>query len=77
MLWFVLKLFLIKNNFKELVVPNAYPIIALAEQSLKIPTEISEMNGERQRRHKEVVEEADSEIMERRELIIGNVKINF
>jgi hypothetical protein len=59
----------------ELVVPNAYPIIAIAEQPSKIPTEVPEMNGDRQRRYKEVVEEADSEIMERRELIIGNVKL--
>uniref|UniRef100_A0A915MT22 Uncharacterized protein n=1 Tax=Meloidogyne javanica TaxID=6303 RepID=A0A915MT22_MELJA len=42
----------------ELVVPNAYPILAIAEQSTKMPTQVSEMNGERQRRHKEVVEEA-------------------
>ncbi|CAK5072454.1 unnamed protein product [Meloidogyne enterolobii] len=59
----------------ELVVPNAYPILAIAEQSNKMPTHVSEMNGERQRRHKEVVEEAaESEIIERKELILGNVK---
>nr|CAD2206051.1 unnamed protein product [Meloidogyne enterolobii] len=60
----------------ELVVPNAYPILAIAEQSTKMPTQVSEMNGERQRRHKEVVEEAaESEIIERKELILGNVKL--
>ena len=58
-----------------MVVPNAYPILAIAEQSTKMPTQVSEMNGERQRRHKEVVEEAaESEIIERKELILGNVK---